>query len=600
MYKDHINRLATFLQYMNTNPGALLVEGRDFGQTVGRLIGQYLRNKFFLEPSYQKKGELLGFVFGIVISEIALALLGGVAAKAIAKTGIFAGARMSAPLLKNTPVAGQVSGIMDRAGATGGLRAVSAGEKMASGVTAGKNAGEVVEDIKALAQTGSRRASSPVREAEAVESDIALATGKSAAAPRTLPHKEMLKRFVDMFQRSGPPADSYVVHPTMTDFNQAYNRAAGGKNGATIGFFNPKPPPTIHLPPGSDELTIFHEALHWAGNQGGVRQAVGQFLEEGLTEWLARRALGVKVARHPYNQNVALVEILAQRFGVKNLERAFLHGEWPALFQRIERSLGSSGQAEEVFQLLRRVGPGGQESEKLGTLIDLIFPGSAVRSPQQITPAAIAGMSNPVSARPIDVASSVSQASKLPESADLAKLPTERPAQLLLPPAQSELRGGESSLFNMVPVERGMMQENAVAKLWRRVASRARRLPKNFEGLDFVLGGKSTVIRDAAGVRQYEVIEDAIGISEKTLDVRSQSIQSGNKLFQYLKNNYFHDLHSFGPTRLSGIEVRNLAGKMFVFRYGPIEFTQEQLKGIERFVDLCNLNGIGVALIWTR
>ncbi|MGI8587617.1 MAG: eCIS core domain-containing protein [Chloroflexia bacterium] len=138
--------------------------------------------------------------------------------------------------------------------------------------------------------------------------------------------------------------------------------------------------------------------------------------------------------------------------------------------------------------------------------------------------------------------------------------------------------------------KRGLSIENAIGKLYRTLGQ-IRRMPKNFKGIDFVSGGKTTVLRDASGKRIGELIEDAMGISEKSLDLRGKVVQTAAGMRGTILK-HITQLYEFEAYKLEGIEVRSLKDKMLNIWIGPGKPTAAQLQGVAEAIESAKLNNI--------
>jgi hypothetical protein len=194
----------------------------------------------------------------------------------------------------------------------------------------------------------------------------------------TLTKDGMQELFTRMFKRPAPAESSYRVYPNEAEFANAWRSTPGvnANDPVPLGFFDPVLE-VVHLPPRADIITTIHETLHAAGHQSGARSIMGNFWEEGMTEWLSRRACGPAASRHPYDQNVAFVRLLAEELGTGTLEAAYLHRQWGPLRRTLEQKLGGAANAEEFYRLVRSVGPNGENGENLAKAMDMVFPGSA-------------------------------------------------------------------------------------------------------------------------------------------------------------------------------------------------------------------------------
>ena len=199
---------------------------------------------------------------------------------------------------------------------------------------------------------------------------------------------QILELFIRYFKRPGPPEGTIVFHPTEESFQAAVQ--AAGLPAGTLAFFahptqegaapgTPGAMGLIHLPPDVSTLVTIHESLHMIGYQSGVIAILGQFVEEGLTEWLAR-SLGPQTVRGLYDSNVAFVKLLAGVVGEDTLRNAYLHRRWAPLRAALRTRLGGDAAVEHFYRLLRQVGPYGQRGGVLEEAIDMLWPGSSAES----------------------------------------------------------------------------------------------------------------------------------------------------------------------------------------------------------------------------
>jgi WXG100 family type VII secretion target len=150
----------------------------------------------------------------------------------------------------------------------------------------------------------------------------------------------------------------------------------------------------------------------------------------------------------------------------------------------------------------------------------------------------------------------------------------------------------DSPVWKYYGTTRGNTIEHYMAKLCRR-GGEIRRLPKNFKTIDFVSGGTTRVIKDANGKWAGEVIEGAVGISEKTLDLGGTSVKSADELFRSQKR-HIDALIDFKPYKGKGIEVKDLSEKVLNLRYGPGKPSQAQIEGLERLIKYAQDNDITI------
>jgi hypothetical protein len=207
----------------------------------------------------------------------------------------------------------------------------------------------------------------------------------TAAQGTAFTHAQILDLFVRHFKRPGPPQGTIVFHPTQASFESAAQ--AAGISPRAFGFFTAATEEVaatgevaamgvIHLPLTVSPLIAMHESLHMISRQSGVINILGEFVEEGLTEWLAR-SLGPQTIRGLYDQNVAFVKLLAGIVGEGTLRDAYLHRKWEPLRSALRSRLGSDLAVQHFYGLLRQVGPHGQRGGVLDDAIDMLWPASS-------------------------------------------------------------------------------------------------------------------------------------------------------------------------------------------------------------------------------
>ena len=211
------------------------------------------------------------------------------------------------------------------------------------------------------------------------------ATG-TAARGAAWTHEQIQELFIRAFKRPGPPQSGIVIHASEASYDAA--RTAAGLPDNTFGFFMPATQAieeggdvvarmgAVHLPPTASTLTVIHESLHVIGRQSGVEGLLGRYVEEGLTELLAREAFGPEAGRFIYEGNMAFVKLLGQEVGLDTLRNAYLHRNWGALRAALKARLGGRDDAvSHLYSLLRQVGPNGQRGGVLDEVSEMLWPG---------------------------------------------------------------------------------------------------------------------------------------------------------------------------------------------------------------------------------
>jgi hypothetical protein len=215
------------------------------------------------------------------------------------------------------------------------------------------------------------------------------AKGATGAASRgnAWTQQQIQELFVKAFKRPGPPESGIVIHASEASYEAA--RTAAGLPPNTYGFFMPATEAVeaggdvvarmgaVHLPPTASTLTVIHESLHVIGRQSGVDALLGRYVEEGLTEVLAREAFGPEVGRFIYDGNMAFVKLLGGEVGMDALRNAYLHGNWGPLRSALRARLGGDSAVQHFYRLLRQVGPNGGRGGVLDEATEMLWPGGA-------------------------------------------------------------------------------------------------------------------------------------------------------------------------------------------------------------------------------
>jgi hypothetical protein len=218
--------------------------------------------------------------------------------------------------------------------------------------------------------------------------EVASAARGVAAPGHGWTAEEIQDLFTRAFKRPGPPEEGFVLHPTVRSYRNAAQAAGVADAEATYGFFQPASRAVqegadvtaamgkIHLPPTASTITVIHESLHAVGRQSGVSSILGRYVDEGLTELIAREAFGPEAARFVYEGNMAFVKVLAKEVGgLDVLRNAYLHRQWGPLRSALRARLGGKeAVVQRFYRLMRRVGPNGEDGEAIGQLTEMLFP----------------------------------------------------------------------------------------------------------------------------------------------------------------------------------------------------------------------------------
>ncbi len=169
------------------------------------------------------------------------------------------------------------------------------------------------------------------------------------------------------------------------DFAREWVAAGGDPNRLPGAFTDAKGVVFVNA---ADEysLLVFHEAVHQRAILNGSAQPFqdryGSFLEEAVTESLAREVLGEHAHRHAYDQHVRLIALMRQNLGVSEpmLRAAYLRGQAGPLEQNIVAGLPDGAARGFFLTALRNIGTHG---ENTNAMADAIYVMVSKRPPPQ-------------------------------------------------------------------------------------------------------------------------------------------------------------------------------------------------------------------------
>lgn len=153
----------------------------------------------------------------------------------------------------------------------------------------------------------------------------------------------------------------------------------------------------------------------------------------------------------------------------------------------------------------------------------------------------------------------------------------------------------ERAVWAMGVGERGMALESAHAKLYARMGER-RRMPVNMPGIDFTMGGTTTVQRDAQGRWTGETIDGATILQEKSVDLRGRSVQTAQG-FAGSINRGIEATYQVNTVSRNGITVTNPSDRILNVYYGPGNLTPAQEAGLPAIVTYAQQRGVAVNLV---
>lgn len=127
---------------------------------------------------------------------------------------------------------------------------------------------------------------------------------------------------------------------------------------------------------GEDSVVLFHEAVHQRAILAGAREPFvnrfGSFLEEGITESLARHVMGPHASRHPYDNHVRFLGLMRQHLGVSEpmLRAAYLRGQAGPMEQHILAGVNGDRVAQTFLLAgLRNIGTLGDNQAALADVL---------------------------------------------------------------------------------------------------------------------------------------------------------------------------------------------------------------------------------------
>jgi Domain of unknown function (DUF4157) len=174
------------------------------------------------------------------------------------------------------------------------------------------------------------------------------------------------------------PGGKVHIYPTVEAFEAAYRRLSPDGR-PTRGFFN-RDTGEVHLSPNATIKTGIHEMTHSvreAENQWG-RGYIGDFLDEGVTDAIARGRTGQDVNGGGYKKNIAFYRVFkAALGGSPEIELAIIHGEYGAFRAKVRQLFGGSElKTFEFFNKLRGIGANAQNPVALDEAVAMLVEAS--------------------------------------------------------------------------------------------------------------------------------------------------------------------------------------------------------------------------------
>jgi hypothetical protein len=211
-------------------------------------------------------------------------------------------------------------------------------------------------------------------EAGGAEADADQGLPATAKKPFVLTERELQHRAAEAVRRPVKDLDGKVhFYKTQKEYEAEFLRKYP-KERPPRGYFEPDTG-DIHVSPRADAETAIHETTHSVRedeNRWG-RAYVGAFLDEGVTDAIARGRKAGGAERSAYKKNIAFYHLLERTLGGKVVERAILHGEYAALRTKVRELFGGSeARTFEFFNRLRAIGPRVQNPAALDQAVAML------------------------------------------------------------------------------------------------------------------------------------------------------------------------------------------------------------------------------------
>ena len=293
--------------------------------------------------------------------------------------------------------------------------------------------GKPVVEIGAVERPASRYSEQDVQ-ADSAPGYKEVRRGVKRPLPSVVPFskQDLVELFIEKYRLPSPSLEFFQEYKDYDEYEKAFRRRYPGyKKPTPYGWYDPYTK-LIHFPPEAALHTQLHETVHWYGEKHHVARNLGSYMNEGLTDWLMRKALCERIRRHAYDGNVRFVRALAAKIGEKPLMMAFLHGEWELFHQAMNKQAGSSLKAQQAYELLSKISGDGKGIENLFRVYELLNLGKA-----------------PVLHTPASKTAKLSASAAVTASASKTDKPkTTVPVKT---PAGNKISGGESATMSSAP-----------------------------------------------------------------------------------------------------------------------------------------------------
>jgi hypothetical protein len=222
------------------------------------------------------------------------------------------------------------------------------------------------------------------RPAEATASPAEASTGGGAGGiPVDMSAQEFTWWVAEILKRPVRPMQGRAFrYDDLKSYQAEYSRRFPGETAPSGGYFDPNTG-ELHVAPNASGRTVLHEAIHKVAEETSplAKQALGEYLNEGITEEITRSRLGSPAGTQGYDRNVAFVEALQDRLGVAVVQNAILHGDLGSFRRAVTARLsGSKAATLEFMRLVRSVGAADHDSPNLRAALELLDSHSTPRA----------------------------------------------------------------------------------------------------------------------------------------------------------------------------------------------------------------------------
>lgn len=206
-----------------------------------------------------------------------------------------------------------------------------------------------------------------------------------------------------LFKRPIRPMQGEIhFYASWDEYADAFRKKWPNMEPPTGGYHDPNTG-HIFVSPHGDLLTTIHESIHKIAYETFPmgRALLGDFLDEGITEWLTRSRLGPQLGFHGYDLHVRFVDLLERTVGATAIENAMLHGSYRSLREAVKAFFKGSEEATyEFFSTVRRIGSDSAGAVSDPQALERAFAMLGGNLDEEVSALARANMADPLAALP--------------------------------------------------------------------------------------------------------------------------------------------------------------------------------------------------------